>query len=74
MSSRNSVNNRVRFLEQAIVARVANASAAPTDTARDDASELTGSANMATGSATAGAAGSYLRSRRTNQGNQAGSA
>ena len=68
-----SVDNRVRFLEQAIVAGVDNASTATNDNTRDDTSELSGSANTATGSTTEGAAGSYLRNRRSNQGNQSSS-
>ena len=63
-----TVNDRVRILEQAIVAGVANAGAATTDAAQDDTSVPTSTVSTGTGAASAGTAGSYLRNRRSSQG------
>ena len=64
-----TVNDRVRILEQAIVAGVANAGAATTDAAQDDTSVPTSTVTTGTGAASAGTAGGYLRNRRSSQGN-----
>ena len=65
-----NVDSRVHFLEQSIVAGVANASTATTDTAQDDASALTGTVPGDSGTVSHSSAAGYLRNRRNNQGNQ----
>ena len=67
-----TVNSRVQALEQAIVAGVANASTASTDTAQDDASALTPSLQPPSGAASQGSVSGYLWNRRNNQGNHPG--
>ena len=67
VSNDGSMESRMRQLERAIVAGVANASGASTDTI-DGTSTITDDIQSnGTGVANSGAAGGYLRQRRNNQ-------
>jgi hypothetical protein len=66
VSTAASIESRIRQLERAIIAGVANASGAGTDV-DDGTSTITDNQSNATGSANAGSAGGYLRQRTTKQ-------